>query len=419
LSVRFLYTVIAYLLAPLFCAALLWRGQRGSRRNFSERFGFGSALGEPGIWVHAVSVGEVQAAQALVHSLLQHYPKIPLVVTTLTSTGQQRARALFGDKVLVRYFPLDLPGSVRRFLDRIKPRIAVILETELWPNLYRECERRGVPLLLASARISPRSVRRYRRMAGLFRDTLSRGIVVAAQGEGDADRFRSIGSDAARTHVTGNIKFDITLPPDVAARGRQLREFHAKGHSVWVAGSTHGGEEQIVLEAHRLVRQRNADALLVLAPRHPNRFAEAAEWLTREGVRFVKHSQGIPCEARTEVLLVDTLGELLNFYAAADVAFVGGSLVPIGGHNLLEPAALGLPVLTGPNNLNSEDIARLLVERGGARIVHDAGELGQNVVELFEDAAARARLGALARACVEDNRGALNSLMKLIAPFIR
>jgi 3-deoxy-D-manno-octulosonic-acid transferase len=256
-------------------------------------------------------------------------------------------------------------------------------------------------------------------MVGLFRETLSNGIVIGAQGEDDAERFRSIGANPARTHVTGNIKFDIAVPPEVGVRGRELREFHAKGRSVWVAGSTHAGEEQAVLEAHRLVRQKIPNALLILAPRHPNRFNEVADWLAREGARFVRRSQGMPCEARTEVLLVDTLGELLNFYAAADVAFVGGSLVPIGGHNLLEPAALGLPILTGPHNFNSQDVARMLMERGAAQVIHDATELSAKLITLFEEPQLRARAGALARACVEDNRGALASLLGLIAPLLK
>ena len=417
---RFLYSLAAYLLAPVFCGVLLWRGlrERGYWHDFSERFGFGESLGAPSIWVHAVSVGEVQAAAALIRSLQERYSKIPLVVTTLTPSGRGRARALFGDKVQVRHIPLDLPGCVRRFFDRVKPRIAIIFETELWPNLYHECGRRRVPLVLASARISPRSVGRYRRMAGLFRGALSHDIVIAAQGSGDAERFRSIGANPARTHVTGNIKFDIALSREVTVDGRALRELHAPGRKVWIAGSTHDGEEQMVLAAHRQVRHAHPDALLVLAPRHPNRFATVEQWLKREDVRFVKRSQGIKCNPATEVLLVDTLGELVKFYAASDIAFVGGSLVPIGGHNLLEPASLGLAILTGPHNFNSEDVARLLAEQGASDVVRDTEELGRKVIALFDDPQARARMGAQARNSIEANRGALGNLLRLIAPLI-
>ena len=242
--------------------------------------------------------------------------------------------------------------------------------------------------------------------------------MIAAQGEGDAERFRSIGANPALTHITGNIKFDIDIPADVGARGRALREQHAARRKIWIAGSTHAGEEQIVLEAHRLLRKAHPDALLVLVPRHPNRFPEVADWLTRANVSFVKRSQRVPAPATSELLLVDTLGELLDFYAAADVAFVGGSLVPIGGHNLLEPAALGLPILTGPNNFNSEDVAQLLLTQGAAEIVSDAPDLAGKVTRLFEDPDARVRMGASGRAAIQANRGALENLMGLIVPLL-
>jgi 3-deoxy-D-manno-octulosonic-acid transferase len=405
---------------------MLWRGfrDRSYWANFGERFGFGERLAPGSVWIHAVSVGEVQASAALVTTLRERYPAIPVIVTTLTPTGAARAKTLFKDLAQVRYIPFDLPGAVRRFFNRAQPRLAVILETELWPNLYHQCSRRRIPLILASARISPRSVSRYRRLGSLFRDALSRGVVVAAQGEGDADRFKSLGADPERTHVTGNVKFDFSVPHDMGERGRQLREFYAPTRPMWVAGSTHAGEEEAVLEAQRIVRGTHPRVLLVLVPRHPPRFDEVAHGLERAGIRFVRRSQRMgeragAAAASAEVLLVDTLGELLDFYAASDVAFVGGSLVPIGGHNLLEPAALGLPVLTGPNTANSADIARLLVERGAAEVVHDPAELGARVSMLLSDPDARGRIGALGRDCVDSNRGALGKLLGLIEPLLR
>ena len=420
-AVRFVYVILVYLLFPVLFAAVLWRGgrDRGYWHNLAERFGFGPRVDRPGIWVHAVSVGEVQAASALVRSLAERYPDVPLIVTTFTPTGADRARTLFKDVATVRYVPFDLPGSVRRFFDRTRPRLAVIFETELWPNLYHECGRRRVPLVLASARISPRSARRYRWLVALFKEALSHGIIIAAQGPGDAERFLSIGANPARTHVTGNIKFDFALPADIVPRGRRLREQYAAGRPVWIAGSTHGGEEEAVLEAHRRVLHECPDALLVLVPRHPPRFPDVAGWLEREGVRFVCRSQAARSEADTQVVLVDTLGELVDFYASADVAFVGGSLVPVGGHNLLEPAALGLPILTGPHNFNSLDIAKLLIERGAAQVVHDARELGDRVAALLKNPEERARIGSLGRASVEENRGALARLLALIDPLLQ
>jgi len=424
--VRYLYILAVYLAAPLISLVMLWRGfaDRIYWASFPERFGFGERLPAGSIWIHAVSVGEVNASAALVTTLRERYPGVPVLVTTLTPTGAVRAKELFKDLAQVRYIPFDLPGSVRRFFSRVQPRLAVIFETELWPNLYHQCGRRRIPLVLASARISSRSVSRYRRLGSLFRDALSRGVVVAAQGEGDANRFVSLGADPDRTHVTGNIKFDFSVPHDTGERGRRLREFYAVSRPMWVAGSTHGGEEEIVLEAQQIVRGIHPRALLVLVPRHPPRFDEVAHGLQRAGIRFVRRSQRFgekasAAAASADVLLVDTLGELLDFYAAADVAFVGGSLVPIGGHNLLEPAALGLPILTGPYNANSADIANLLVTRGAAEVVHDAEELGSRVSMLLTDPDERDRIGALGRDSVDSNRGALGKLLGLIEPLLR
>jgi len=420
---RFLYLLAVYLAAPVVSALLLWRGLRDRSywRNFGERFGFGARLRPDGVWLHAVSVGEVQACAALVSALSRRYPALPLTVTTFTPTGSARARALFGNLAQVRYVPYDLPGAVRRFLRRVQPRLAVIFETELWPNLYRECGRRRVPLVLASARISARSVSRYQRLGTLFRETLARTALVAAQGAGDAERFRSLGADPANTHVTGNIKFDFELPEGLAARGAGLRAQYAPDRPLWVAGSTHGGlEEQAVLEAQQRVREVHPGALLVLAPRHPPRFDEVAGALRAAGINFVRRSAsaGDGTDAACAVLLLDSLGELLDFYAAADVSFVGGSLVPRGGHNLLEPAALGVPILVGPDNSNGEEIARLLIARGAAEVVHDAAELGTRVTALLGDSAARERMGAAGRASVDSNRGALEKLLSLIEPLL-
>ena len=420
---RLLYLVAAYLAVPIVSSMLLWRGLRDRSywRNFSERFGFGAYGACGGVWLHAVSVGEVQACAPLVSAIRRRHPGLPLTVTTFTPTGAARARALFGDAAQVRYVPFDVPGAVRRFFARLQPRLAVIFETELWPNLYRECGRQRVPLVLASARLSARSVSRYRRLGALFRDTLAQPALIAAQGEGDAARFRALGADTASTHVTGNLKFDFELPADIAARGARLRQQYAAARPLWVAGSTHAGEEQAVLAAQLRLRAAHTGALLVLAPRHPARFAQVAQELGAAGVSFVRRSQGEEQDAgaATEVLLLDTLGELLDFYAAADLAFVGGSLVPVGGHNLLEPAALGVPILTGPYTGNAAEIARLLVARGAAEVVHDPEELAARVSALLTDAQARARMGAHGRASIEANRGALGKLLALIEPLLQ
>ena len=410
------FKITAYLLAPFYLAALLWRGRRepGSRRGLGERFGFGAPLPAP-VWLHAASVGEVQAAAVLVAALRRRDAQLPLLVTATTAAGVARARSLFSAAgITVRHLPLDLPGSVRRFMQRVRPRLAIILETEIWPNLFRACAAADVPLVLASARISETSARRYRRLGAALREALSTVAQVAAQTGADAQRFADLGVPPGRIAVTGNLKADLSIPDSVPANGLRLRSELGARRPVWVAGSTHEFEEQQVLQAHRLVCQVHPSALLVLVPRHPRRFAAVAEWLQREQVLFARRSQGQPVTDAIQVLLVDAMGQLLDFYAAADVAFVGGSLVPVGGHNLLEPAALSRPVLTGPYHANAREVLEALEAAGGVQTVRDAAELAAAVAALLTDAPARQRLGAQGLQVVVANRGACERLMALL-----
>jgi 3-deoxy-D-manno-octulosonic-acid transferase len=418
--VRFLYTLLTWLLAPVFVGHLLWRSlsQPAYRRRLPERFGRGyPPLQGRSIWIHAVSVGEVTAAAPLVRSLRRRVPATPLVVTTMTPTGAQRARELFGTEVTHCYVPYDAPGPVRRFFDWARPELALVLETEIWPNLYHECGRRNVPLILASARVSRKSVGRYRVLFGLIRDTLAQGIVIGAQSSTDAERFRALGANPDRIHVTGNIKFDFEIAPEVAARGRAFRQLHAPGRPVWIGASTHQEEEQTLIEAHRLILGSNPDALLILVPRHPERFAAVAALLQRSGLRAVSRSSGQTTTLGVEVFLGDSMGELTMLYAASDVAFVGGSLVRVGGHNLLEPAALGVPALTGPYTFNAPDIAELLIEQGGTVVVQDAAAIAGEVATLFADPVERQRRGSRGRAALESNRGAVQRLFALVEPL--
>jgi len=418
---RFAYALITYLLTPVVLGHLWWRSLSNPayRRRIGERFGyFDRRLASSSIWIHAVSVGEVQAAAALVSALQSRYPDTPLVLTTMTPTGSQQARDLFGDTVVHSYVPYDLASAVRRFFDWARPALVIIIETELWPNLFRECGRRHIPLVLASARISARSAKRYQRVVSLFRETLSHGIVIAAQTETDAERFLSLGANPTRIHVTGNVKFDFYIDPEIPSRGNKFRQAHAAGRPVWIAASTHGEEEQIVLAAHNKVLAEDGDVLLLLVPRHPERFQFVASLLDRGGMSYVTRSSGGRCTAETKVFLGDSMGELTLFYAAADVAFVGGSLTPVGGHNLLEPAALGLPVLTGPHTFNAADIAELLIDNGSTQVVHDADELADRVTALLADQRERERRGNGGREVIENNRGTLQRLLDLIDPLI-
>jgi 3-deoxy-D-manno-octulosonic-acid transferase len=385
-------------------------------------------LPAPHIWLHAVSLGEMSAAAPLVRALHSRYPQLALAVTAATPAGRARARDLFADVADIRFLPYDTPGSVRRFLERIRPRIAIIMETELWPNLFRECERRRVPVFLASARLSAKSVSRYRRLGSLFSGVFTPNVEIAAQSADDAERFKSIGASATQTRVIGNVKFDLEVDAGIIQTGKILRAAYG-AKPVWVAGSTHAGEEEQVLEAHALLQAHRPDTLLLLVPRHKDRFAAVADLLARRGVRFARRSdmaRGLaeagsliaPLPADTAVLLVDTIGELAALYASADVAFVGGSLVPIGGHNLLEPAALGLPLLTGPSHFNSKEIAQLLLRRGAALQVANPKELAAALQRLLDQPAERRRIGDIGKDIVESNRGSVDRLLTLIEPAL-
>jgi 3-deoxy-D-manno-octulosonic-acid transferase len=427
------YSLLIYLAAPVAFALELVRGLRDPSRwrGLSERFGWGSPLsGGPSIWLHAVSLGEMTAAAPLVRALRSRYSESPIVLTTATLTGRARAGELFGDAIHVRFLPYDTPGAVARFLDRARPRIALIMETELWPNLFGQCECRGVPVVLASARLSAKSVARYRRFGALIRGIFSANPLIAAQTRTDAERFIAIGAESSRIHVVGNIKFDLELSPTALIRGAELRASFGGERPLWIAGSTHAGEEEQVLEAHAELLIARPNALLLLVPRHPDRFDAAADLLRRRGMRFTRRTSMMPKDVKQQadpqieladshVILVDTVGELAALYASADVAFVGGSLVPIGGHNLLEPAALGVPVLTGPSHQAGEEIAGLLLEQGAALEVADAGELQAALKFLLADAKGRRRMGDIGRHIVESNRGSLRRLLELIEPLLK
>ncbi len=417
---RFLYNVLTYILLLPYAAFWVVRGL-GNRVYFErlgERFGFGLPKLERCIWIHAVSVGEVQAAVPLVRALASAYPETPLLITTVTPTGAARAEALFGDFALHAYLPFEFPHAVNAFFERVRPVAALVMETEIWPNLYRGCGIREIPLILVSARISPRSVPGYRKLLPLIRETLSHGIIIAAQSGADAERFLALGASPDRTCVMGNIKFDVEPLPGIAEAGRDERRRLFGERPVWIAASTHEGEEEQVLEAHRVLRATFPDLVLLLVPRHPQRFAAVRDLIEREQFGVVARTEDRPVDAGTAVFLGDTMGEVPLFYAMSDVAFVAGSLVPIGGHNLLEPAAQGVAVVTGPHTFNAQDIADLFIARDACRVVEDRRELVTVVSELLRDSREAERIGHNGLRLLEENRGALERLLVLLRPLI-
>lgn len=424
---RHLYTLLFHLGLPLVAARLAYRAWRAPAyaRRIGERFAFGlPPLAPGGIWVHAVSVGESIAAAPLIRELLARYPDLPITVTCMTPTGSERIRALFagpayGGRVQHCYLPYDLPWAAARFLDRLQPRLALIMETELWPNHIHQCALRGIPVALANARLSARSARGYARFARLTAPMLAELSLIAVQTATEAERFRQLGARVESVEVTGSIKFDLSIDAELPSRAAALRaQWEASRRPLWIAASTHAGEDESILAAHRRLLERWPDALLILVPRHPERFNPVHELCRREGFTTRRRSSGEAVAAGDQVLLGDTMGELLFLYALADVAFVGGSLVANGGHNLLEPAALGKPVLSGPHLFNFLEIAAQLREAGALLEVADGAALAAQVGELWHDPARAQGMREAGLAVMRANQGALARLLDGLARLL-
>ncbi|TDK54966.1 lipid IV(A) 3-deoxy-D-manno-octulosonic acid transferase [Pseudomonas moraviensis] len=422
---RTLYTALFYLGLPLVAIRLWLRARKAPAyaKRIGERFTLGMPTLQPGgIWVHAVSVGESIAAAPMIRALLERYPTLPITVTCMTPTGSERIQALFANEARIQhcYLPYDLPCAAARFLDRVQPSLAVIMETELWPNHIHQCAKRGIPVALANGRLSQRSAKGYGRFSKLTAPMLAEMSLLAVQTEAEAQRFRDLGARPETVEVTGSIKFDLTIDPQLLQRAAELRsQWQAQERPVWIAASTHEGEDEVVLDAHRRLLANHPDALLILVPRHPERFNSVFELCQREGFATVRRSTGANVDAQTSVLLGDTMGELLFLYALADSAFVGGSLVPNGGHNLLEPAALAKPVLSGPHLFNFLDIAAQLREAGALAEVDDAEGLAVEVQRLFELPRDAQRMAEAGLAVMRRNQGALQRLLDGLARLIQ
>lgn len=414
------YTWLLRLLVPAILLRLFLRGwrQRDYWRRIPERFGFVASPGgdQPIVWIHAVSVGEARAALPLVRALAQRHPDYRVWLTTMTPTGSATVRSLFAERVAHSYVPYDLPSAIERFLERVRPVAAIMMETEIWPNLYHRLAARGVPIVMANVRLSERSFRRYLKLKGLTRATLAQVSAFAAQSEADAERLRALGAPAQAVYVTGSVKFELELPASLHEAAQGLRREWGALRPVWVAGSTHEGEEPLLLEAYRALKGRFPDQLLVLVPRHPERFSAVARLARRQGLRTALRSEtrGAALDPAVEVLVGDSMGELMLFYGAADVAFIGGSLVPKGGQNLLEAAALGKPVVFGPHMFNFREIARLALERGAAVQVHDAAALCAALGDFLGNANRRFAAGEAGRRLIEENRGAAARTLALV-----
>ncbi len=410
------YTILFYLILPFVILRLLWRSLRVPqyRLRLAERFGLFPPLSiQQSLWVHAVSVGEVQAAEQLIKQLQQRHPDLPVVITTTTPTGYERVRTLFGEEVHHVYFPYDIPFAIQQFLLRASPRLLLMIETEIWPNLLAICEQQGITTILANARLSKKSARGYARFSSLTHQTFQRIGLVAAQSEADAERFKELGVPADRVEITGSVKFDMRIPASLYESAEALRSAFL-GRPVWVAASTHEGEDAVVLAAHRRIRATLPQALLILVPRHPDRFERVAELCLKEGFNLARRSTDILPTGDTSVFLGDSMGELTLFLAAADAAFVGGSLVKKGGQNVLEPAALGKPVAFGRSMYNFSVISKLLLEQEAAERVASEAELAEIIGHWLGDAGERVRVGENGRQVVEQNRGALERLLALV-----
>ena len=388
----------------------------GYGRSFSQRFGrYGADLpAEPRCWIHAVSVGEATAAAPLVEAIARRWPELSVVMTTVTPTGARVVADRLRATVTHRYFPLDLPGPVRRALDTVRPRFFIGMETELWPNFLRALARRGVPAMIANGRISDRSFRRYHRVRFLTARMLRDIAVFAMQSQEDARRIIALGAPPDRVVVTGNLKTDLT-PAEAGGEAvwQQLLGL-ATNEPVWIAGSTHRGEETVVLDAYTRLRRRYPDLVLLLAPRHPERVPEVERLAADRQLATVRRSELPASREGAPVIVLDTVGELAKIYSVASVVFVGGSLVPTGGHNMLEPALLRKPVLYGPHTTNFRESAELLLAAGGAVLVDEPERLEPRVAELLADPVRRSRMGEAGLHAVIGRQGALKQTMELV-----
>lgn len=408
---RQLYSLLFYLLIPLLLVRVWWRGRRlpGYRRRLKERFGHWPPMPKGMLWVHSVSVGETIAIRPMIERWLERHPDIPVLITTMTPTGSETVKAQFSERVYHAYLPWDLPHVQRRLVRRLKPAALVIVETELWPNLLHACDEAKVPVLLANGRLSEKSMRGYQKLKALSEPMLRSLTGIAAQHQPDADRFKKLGVEPNLIEVTGSIKFDLPLSSELLSQISQYRR-ELQGRPVWVAASTHAGEEELLLAVHRAIRAEQPDALLILVPRHPDRFEAVASLLDREHWRYCRRSRRAKPRKMDAVFLADTLGELMLFYGAANAAVIGNSFNGGGGHNPIEPAALARPILMGPSYFNFQSIVDAMAGERSLTIVEDSEELTRRLIGLLKSQDLRDTFGQRAYVFFQQQQGALKRL---------
>lgn len=418
---RYIYTLLWHLILPLLFLRLWWRGRKnhGYRQHIGERFGcYDFPPLRQSIWIHAVSVGEMLAAVPLIKALVKRYPQYSIVVTTMTPTGRDCAKAALGDSIVLLYLPYEYPLVIKRFIKQTNPRLAVFMETELWPNLLDHINRRNIPIILGNARLSLKSFQGYKKLLFLIKPALSYFTMILAQSNADRERFLALGVKQNRVIVSGNIKFDLEIPTDLINQTVKLRSLLGDNRPIWIAASTHNGEEIKLLSTARAVLEQVPTMLLILVPRHPERFDEVLALCQRERFNVTLYSKLEQYSATTEILLGNIMGKLLLFYGASDLAFVGGSLIPWGGHNLLEPAALAKPVLSG-NHLHAfAEISHIMIDRDALVIVNDESSLTEKLITLFRDRAQREQLGAAALDIVERHRGSTEKILEVIKNLV-
>ncbi len=415
---RTLYTLLLYLAVPVIAVRLWLRSRKAPAyaKRIGERFALTLPEFKPdGIWLHAVSVGESIAAAPVVKALQQQYPDLPITVTCMTPTGSERIQSMFGDSVQHCYLPYDLPLASKRFLKRLQPRLAIVMETELWPNHINQCARLNIPVVLANGRLSERSARGYGRFPKLVAPMLKQISALAVQSAIEAQRFIELGARAETVKVTGSIKYDQQVAEGLPEQAQTLREqWQASQRPIWIAASTHEGEDALILAAHQQLLRLFPKALLILVPRHPERFESVYALCIEQGMRVQRRSTGALVTAEQQVLLGDTMGELMFLYALADVALVGGSLIKHGGHNMLEPVALAKPTLTGLHYFNFLEIAEQLLEAGGLQTVADSSQLAQAVARLWTSHSHTEKMCRAAQQVLQRNQGALQRLLDII-----